>query len=169
MAMVKQFARYVGWLFALQVVMNGLAYMVFDAYWLSIPLAVGFLGLVWAAGRSLPGDLDGDRYRPTAGRKVVHALFALAVGLVWQLPGLLAPIRFIREQIGVSQYDGLSDLLDFLAESWHMILLPIYTRLPPATVDGYHALYYILLLASSAVLILLLAVAALWPRRRRWP
>lgn len=159
--------RYTGVLFGLQVVMSGLAYMVFDYYFLSIPLSLFFLGLVIMAGRSFGPDLDGDRFAPSLGRRVVNGMLALVIGLVWQLPGLLATVRFVRENLGLAEYDGVSDLYDFACESWHMILMPIYTQFPSLTVDGYHAIYYIALLASSPVLILLLMVAVLWPRRRR--
>lgn len=162
-----QAVRYTAVLYGLQIVMSGLAYMVFDWYWLSIPLSFCFLGLVWMAGRSLPVDLDGDRFTPTLERRVAHGLVALVIGIAWQAPGLLAPVRFIRENLGLAQYDGVSDLYDFACESWHMILMPVYTRIPPGTVDGYHAIYYIALLASSAALILLFLVAVIWPRRRR--
>lgn len=167
---MRQALRYVVTLYGLQIVMSGLAYMTFDWLWLSIPLGLCFLGLVWAAGRSLPADLDGDANAPTARRRVVHGITALAVGLVWQAPGLLATVRFIREQVGAAKYDGISDLYDFLCETWHMVLMPIYTAMPAGTVDGYHARYYYALLGSSPLLILILLVAALWPRRSmiRW-
>lgn len=164
--MLWQVARYTLTLFALQVVLSGITYLLFDLWWLSIPVGLFFLGLVWVAGRSLPADLDGDRHAPTGRRRVVHGLAGLVIGLTWQVPGLLATNRFLREQMGLAEYDGISDLLDFLAESWHMVLMPLFAAIPPGTVDGYHARYYIALLAASPALILLLQIAVLVPRRR---
>lgn len=165
MKQVWQLLRYMGALYGLQVVMSGLAFMLFDYYFLSIPVGLAFLALVVMAGRSLPGDLDGDRYAPSLGRRLFHGLLALVIGLLWQLPGLLAPVRFVREQVGVAEYDGISDLFDFACETWHLALMPIYSQIPPGTVDGYHATYYIALLSSSPALILLFLGAVLWPRR----
>lgn len=141
--------------------------MLFDRWWLSIPVALLFLGLVWVAGRSLPGNLDGDRHAPTGRRRVAHGLVALLIGSVWQVLGLLATSRFVSEELGLAEYDGISDLLDFLAASWHMTLMPIFAAIPAGTVDGYHARYYFALLGSSPALVLLLALAAVLPHRRR--
>lgn len=165
--MIRQLFRYTGTLIGLQLVTSGLAYALIEIPWLSIPLSLGFLALVWIAGRSLPADLDGDRYAPTPGRRAVHAGIALVIGLVWQLPGLLAPVRFLREELGLAEYDGLSDLYDFACESWHLNLMPLLAAIPAGTVDGYHARYYFGLLASSPLLILLFLAAVLWPRPRR--
>lgn len=159
--------RYLGTLYGLQIVMSGLAYMVFDLWWLSMPIGLAFLALVWMAGRSLPADLDGDRYGHLRARWPLHGLVALLVGSAWQVPGLLATVRFVREQLGVAEYDGVSDLLDFLCESWHMALLPLLAAIPAGTVDGYHARYYIALLAASPVLVLLLTAASVTAPRRR--
>lgn len=165
--MIRQLLRYVGTLIGLQIVSSGLAYALIDIPWLSIPLALGFLALVWVAGRSLPADLDGDRHPLTVGRRAVHAGLALVIGLLWQFPGLLAPVRFLREELGLALYDGTSDLYDFACESWHLNLMPLLAAIPAGTVDGYHARYYIGLLSASPLLILLFLVAVLWPRQRR--
>jgi|GEM_PF-2945355 len=158
MTALKQIARYTLTLYGLQLVMAGLVFLLIDWTWVAIPLGLAFLALVWIAGRSLRGDLDSlPRWS--------HGIVALVIGLLWQVPGLLATNRFVRENSGLSPYDGLSDLLDFLAETWHLALMPILSAIPAGTVDGYHARYYIALLACSPVLILLFTCATLLPRR----
>ncbi len=158
LSLLKQIARYTLTLYGLQIVMAGLVFLLIDLTWVAIPLGLIFLALVWVAGRSLPGDLD---VLP----RWSHGLAALEIGLLWQFPGLLATNRFVRENLGRSEYDGLSDLFDFLAESWHLALMPLLSAIPAGTVDGYHARYYIALLAASPFLILLVLVAGLLPRR----
>lgn len=165
---MRQILRYVGTLWGLQIVTSGFAHLIFDLRWLSIPLAVGFLVLVWIAGRSFPGDLYGRRPGPRR-RLWIHGPAALLVGVLWQFPGLLAPIRFVQEEMGVAPYDGISDLYDFICETWHLNIMPLLAAIPPGTVDGYHARYYVGLLAASPALILLFLIAALWPQGRpRW-
>lgn len=164
--LLRQIIRYVGSLYALQIVLAGLVFLLVDIRWLSILVGLLFLVLVGVAGRSLAGDLDGDRRPLTFGRRTAHGLTALVIGLLWQVPGLLATVRFVQEEMGLVEYDGLSDLMDFLAETWHMALMPLLAAIPPGSVDGYHARYYFALLATSPALILLLVVASLTVRRR---
>lgn len=164
---MRQVLRYIATLYGLQIVASGLAYLLFDLRYLSIPLSICFLGLVWWTGHSLPDLLDGDRYPSTRQRRWVHGPVAVLAGLIWQIPGLLAPGRFLGEKLGLAPYDGMSDLYDFVCEAWHLTLMPLLTTIPATTADGYHAGYYFALLATSPTLILLLLIAALWPRRKR--
>ncbi len=142
--------RYLGTLFALQAVFSMIVFLLSDFRWLAMAFSLLFLGVVFKAGRSFADDLRG---------KYPGAL-ALAVGLVWQLPGLQGTLRFISDTIGITQYDGVTDLMDFAMETWHTVLLPLLAAIPKGLVDGYYARYYIALVAGSPALILLFTLAA---------
>ncbi|HEY3366051.1 MAG TPA: hypothetical protein VGK74_13420 [Symbiobacteriaceae bacterium] len=145
----------------LQVVMGGITFLAADYRPVAVLVGLGFLALVWVAGRGFGRDAD-----PGPGRTAQHgpgrtAAQALLAGLLWQLPGLQGSIRFATDQVGWTAYDGITDLQDFLMETWHTVLMPLLGVLPAGQVAHYYARYYILLVAVSPFLVLLFACAAL--------
>lgn len=146
----KRMLRYLGTLFALQVIFSMIVFLISDYRWLAVAGSLIFLGLVWKAGRSFGAETTGQW--PPA--------LALIVGLVWQIPGLQGSTGSLSDMLGFTDYNGITDLMDFGMETWHTAVLPLVAALPPGRVDGYYARYYIALLAMSPSLVLLFTLAA---------
>lgn len=139
--------RYTGLLVALQAVFSGIVFLLSDVGWLAILISMGFLVLLWLAGRSYAAE--GGRWSG-----------AMAAGLLAQLPGLQGTLRSFSDMIGWTSYDGVTDLQDFAMETWHTVLMPLLSTMPTGQVGGYYARYYIALLAASPLLVLLFSLAA---------
>lgn len=153
---MRQVLRYALLLFALEAVASGLAFLLSDWAWLAVLVAPAFLWLVWMAGASFAAERD----RPGA-----PWLGALAAALA-QWPGLQGSVRFLTDTTGLTEYDGVTDLQDFLMQTWHTVFLPLLALLPNWRADGYYALYYVGVVVASPLLVVLFAAAA-WMKQRR--
>jgi len=146
--------RYLGTLYALQVVFSGIVFLLADYIWLSIPLGIGFLIMVGLTGRGLALETSHVRRR-------YLIPMALVVGSLWQLPGLQGTIRYVTDRMGVTAYDGVTDLQDFAMETWHTAVLPLLGQIPTGLIHGYYARYYIALVAMSPLLVLVFCFSSL--------
>jgi hypothetical protein len=151
--MFRQTLRLIGTLLALQFVLGGVAFFLADYRWIAAVVGLAFLVLVALTGWSFAGEVDQSRWRTT--------LMVLLAGMIWQLPGLQGTVRYLSDTAGWTAYDGITDLQDFLMESWHTVALPLLSAIPPGVVGGYYARYYIALVWLSPCLILMLTAAAL--------
>ncbi|HYF91614.1 MAG TPA: hypothetical protein VD969_05180 [Symbiobacteriaceae bacterium] len=149
--------RYVGLLAAMEVVFSGIAFLLSDWPWLAALAAPVFVVLVWLTGVALAADRGCSR-RATA-------LTAAFIATIWQLPGLQGSIRFLSDTAGWTEYDGVTDLQDFLMQTWHTVFLPVLAHIG-GRAGGYYAAYYVGLVLASPLLILLFVCAALWKMRR---
>lgn len=156
--MVRQVFRYALTLFGLQAVFGGIAFLLLDYWWLSAAVSLVFVWLLFVTGRAFAAEAA--RLSPW-----LHALAALLISAVSQLPGLAGTYNWLREEFfHTTPYDAVSDLLDFGMETWHTVLLPLITAVPKGLVAGDFYLsvswYYVTLVATSPMLILLFTLAA---------
>lgn len=151
--MIRPIVRLIGTLVALQFVLGGAAFLLADYRWIAIAVGLAFVALVALAGWSFAGEADQSRWR--------SMLTVLLAGLIWQLPGLQGTLRYLSDTAGWTEYDGITDLQDFLMESWHTVAMPLLSVIPAGVVSGYYARYYVALVWLSPLLILLLIAAAL--------
>lgn len=151
--MIRQTVRLIGTLVGLQFVLGGVAFLLAEYRWLAMAVGLAFLALVALAGWSFAGEADQGRWP--------SMLTVLLAGLIWQLPGLQGTVRYLSDTAGWTAYDGITDLQDFLMESWHTVSMPLLSVMPAGVVSGYYARYYIALVWLSPLLILLLTAAAL--------
>lgn len=152
--------RYAVTLFALQVLFNGVVFLISDYQAVALLASLPFFALVWAAGRALARE--GASRHP-----ITTAACAAAAALIWQLPGLQGTVRFLSDMVGWTQYDGITDLQDFAMQTWHTVALPLLAAIPPGQVGGYYARYYFGLLAASPLLVLLFVSAAATGQRAK--
>lgn len=147
-----------GALWLLQVVAGVFAHVAFDVRPLSLAVTAVYLLLALASARALARGAG-----PAPARRV---LLALAVAALWQLPALLGSVNLGREELGLTPYDGNSDLLDFAMETWQTALMPALALSRGALASqwyGWYASYYVALAASAPALVLGYVAAALWP------
>jgi hypothetical protein len=157
-AAVRLIGSAVAALWLLQAVAGGFAHLLYDWRFLAIPVSLLYLLLAGAAALWL-----GSRYQTRGGA----ALAALVTGLLWQLPVVLGAVNQVRELLGLTEYDGNSDLLDFAMQTWQTALMPLLGLLPGRGAQVL-AGYYIGLVLSPAFLLLGFAVlAALGVQRRQ--
>lgn len=154
---MRHILRYIALLIAMEIVFSGIAFLLADWPWLAVLPAPALIALVWLAGSNFAADWDRPRWSTAAA--------ATLIGLVWQVPGLQGSIRFLTDTVGWTEYDGVTDLQDFLMQTWHTVFLTVFSHVG-GQVDGYYAVYYIGLVLASPVLILLFLSAALWKLRR---
>lgn len=121
-----------GLLYALQAVTGVLVYFCLDLWWLSLPLGLAYLAGVWVVAREVAAGRP-RRWRLPA---------ALLLALLWQAPGLLGSLNLLGERLGWTQYGALSDLLDFVAQTFHTPLLPWVVLLSDKAWSHGYALYY---------------------------
>jgi len=106
-------------LLTLQVVLGGLCYFAYSYPW--VARLIGLLFLAAAAQTALP-------------LRALTPARAFAAALLGQLPGLLGSINVALEQLPLYRHNSLGDILDFLMESWHTVLLPWLRFLPARAV-----------------------------------
>lgn len=143
--------RYGGSLWLLQAVAGALIHLAFD--WIALALALTALYLGLAAAAAV--DLGRAYARPGGARRL---LTPLAVAVWWQLPALPGSINLLREQLGWTAYDGVSDLLDFAMQTWNTALMPALALLPArsgiaAAYGTELAGYYVGLAAAPPLLV----------------
>lgn len=151
--------RYVGSLWLLQAMAGALALFLFDLRVVAVSCSLLFVALALGTARSL------RRESSKIGREGVLGV-ALAVGLLWQLPGLLGTINQVRETLGLTEYDGNSDLLDFAMQTWQMALMPVLAYFPGRGSE-HLAGYYIGLTVGPLVLAISYTLVAALPFRTR--
>lgn len=162
--MLRLTLRYTGALWLLQIVAAALVHMAFDWTLPAVLLTLAYLGLAGAAALGLRREAAGL----PRGRRVAAAL---APALLWQLPGLAGSLNQVREQWGLTPYDGMSDLLDFAMQTWQTPLMPLLSLLPVQSgvpdVFGVQLIgYYVGLVAAAPLLVLGFAAAGAWPNPR---
>lgn len=150
--------RQTGSLWLLQLIAGVFAHIAFDIRPLALAVTMAYLLLALLSARELAREAA-----PAVGRR---ALLALGVALLWQLPALLGSVNLAREELGLTLYDGNSDLLDFAMQTWQTALMPVLAlfrgELTGQTYRWYAA-YYTALAASAPAVLLGYVLAALWP------
>lgn len=146
--------RAAGVLMGLQAVLGGLTYFLFDPPWLAMGFSLIFLLATGQTARA--------RLTPLSRRE------RWAAALLFQAPGLVGTVNFVLEQVRLYPHNSFGDILDFIMETWHTVLLPWLTLLPSRalpTLSGEALVpFFLALPLLSPVLILWVMGAAGFPR-----
>lgn len=92
---------------------------------------------------------------------------AAAASLVWQAPGLIGTFMAVRLYLGFDTYTSGNDLTDFVMQTWHTVLLPLFTLLPTAHWQGAAPYYWATVLTTPVLLLLFLGSVSVGQRARR--
>ncbi len=155
--------RYGGALCLLQVVAGVLVHLFYDWTWVAVALTALYVGLAVTVALAL-------RAEGAALGRTRLTLVAVLVAVLWQLPALLGSLNLLREQWGLTPYDGSSDLLDFGMQTWQTAVMPVLALLPvesglkdtfAVSLTGY----YVGMAWAAPVLVAVVAGVTVWPPR----